>query len=363
MDLSTLQSVLAPLAEVGKDERTFIVGGQTIVVRPLLPHEEVSVQRFAVSSLEDIKEEKPKKGAQEEEDAMSRADALDYFDRFRIEVIAHSMVEINGTSLRGVDFIETGETTASGVAVKVRRYEAMRKIIRENWSRTMVTTAFTQYGELIESLAQKADELAELSGVDLDTEIERLKDRLSVLKNQRSKQAKGDSGIPKEQIDHFVGMGQRQEEATKDLVAHHNKKETRVPVTAPQAPPPVEQAPPVEAAPPVQPPQEQAPVAKQAEPTPSFEDTRSSFQDGEDPNVMMEEMRILEARKAAQARERERLQQGSVPSKAPSIDGIETYRMPTEELSPRGKPAPKKGKAPELDPTVRGELNPNFGRK
>jgi hypothetical protein len=363
MDLSTLQSVLAPLATVGKDEREFSIEGQTIVVRPLLPHEEVAVQRFAVASLDEIKEEQPTP----EDQAMSRADALDYFDRFRIEVIAHSIVEINGTDLRNVEYIATGETTSSGVEVKVLRAEAMRKIIRENWSRTMVTGAFTQYGELIEALGQKADGIAVLAETDLEVEIERVTERLKELKKQRKDRAKGDSAITKEQVEHFVGMGERQEEATQQLIDHHKKqdeaKEAAEKAKAARLAA-AEEARTATAAPPViEEPAPQAPV-KPSEPTPSFEAARSSFEDGEDPEVVMaEQMRILEARKAAQEKERQRLQQGSVPSKAPSVDGIETYRMPTEELSPRGKPAHSSGKVPELDPTSRGELNPKFGRK
>ena len=347
MDLSTLKNALAPLAEVGKDERTFTVEGQSITVRPLLPHEEVSVQRFAVSSLEEINDGPKKKKGGEEEDAMSRADALDYFDRFRIEVVAHSMVQINDINLRDVEHITTGEVTATGVEVRVPRYEAMRKIIRDSWSRTMVTTAFTQYGELIESMAQKADELAQLSEMDLEVEIERVADRLAQLKKQRAERSAGNVGISKEQVEHFVGMGQRQEEQTQNLVEHH--KNTT----------PIQKVPAVVESPP----QQEVPAAPVREAPVSFDTARSSFQDADDPDVLAaEQRRILEARRLAQSRERDRLEQGSVPTKAPSVDGVETYRMPTEELSPRGKQAPVKGKT-ELDPTSRGELNPNFGRK
>jgi hypothetical protein len=330
MDLATLQAVLAPLSEVGKDEREFIVEGHTIVVRPLLPHEEVSVQRFAVDSLEDVG-----KSETDEEAAMSRADALDYFDRFRIEVVAHSMVEINGTDLRDVDFIPTGEVTSTGVEVKIRRYEAMRKIIRDGWSRTMVTTAFTQYGELIETLSRKADKIAELSESDLEGEVVRVGNRLRELKELRKTRAKGDSGIRKEQVEHFVGVGEHHEKQTSDLVSKSDGLARE--------------------------PKPEPPIAE-PEPPPSFQEARSSFEDGEDPEVVAaEQNRIIAARRKAQQSQRERLEQGSVPQKTAPVEGVETYRMPTEELSPRGKK--NTTKPPKLDPPSQGERNPKFGRK
>ncbi len=83
MRLSDLKAVLAPLSEIGKDEFTFHIEGADITVRPLLPHEEVSVQKFSASILDAAQQEE---GATTD-DNMSRAAALDYFDRFRIEVV------------------------------------------------------------------------------------------------------------------------------------------------------------------------------------------------------------------------------------------------------------------------------------
>ena len=127
LDLTTLRTVLEPLAQVGKDEHTFEVGAHRVTLRPLLPHEEVSVQRYASSFLEE--REKEKGPNSDEEAGMDRAEALDYFDRFRIEVIAHAICEIDGHSIRD-SYVLTGETTEQGVAVKVPRGQAMRELIR-----------------------------------------------------------------------------------------------------------------------------------------------------------------------------------------------------------------------------------------
>ena len=129
MNLSDLKSVLAPLSEIGKDEFTFSIDGATITVRPLLPHEEVAVQKYSASILDSAQEEE---GASMD-DHMSRAAALDYFDRFRIEVVAHAVCQINDNDLRGVDYIETGETLSNGKPIRVPRYVAMRDLITNTW--------------------------------------------------------------------------------------------------------------------------------------------------------------------------------------------------------------------------------------
>ena len=88
LDLSALKQALEPLTKIGRDEATFEIGGMEITILPLLPLDEVKVQRYSASVLTDIQ-------AQEglaEDDQMSRAAALDYFDRFRIEIISYSMV-------------------------------------------------------------------------------------------------------------------------------------------------------------------------------------------------------------------------------------------------------------------------------
>ena len=93
---------------------------------------------------------------------------------------------------------------------------------------------------------------------------------------------------------------------------------------------------------------------------------RSSFEDGEDPEVVAaEEARIMEARKhAMKARQDEESRDPlSRATPAGTVDGVEAYRLPSEEVSPRGKTKPKgkktKGKA-RVDQEAQGTENPHF---
>jgi hypothetical protein len=368
MDLSTLQSVLEPLSKVGKDERSFEVEGCTVVLRPLLPHEEVAVQRYAVRAIG--QDEKPMDQGDDEEAGMTRAEALDYFDRFRIEVVAHAIVEIGGTNLRDVEFVATGETTSTGTPVKIRRGEAVREIIRSSWSRAMITSAFTQYGELIETLARQADEIARRSDIDLEAEIERVEERLEVLKEERTKRAAGDPSITNSQIQDLVTVGENQEKAVQRAVQKSDEiEQARRGKTRPPVRPEVPSEPAQTAQEPVQEPAQAAPepAPPQTAPIPISE-VVSSFEDPEDPEVMAaEQARIMEARRKTQQAHRDRLEQGAsealaTPHQSPVV-GVEAYRMPAEEISPRGRHTDERKGELEIDPRSKGERNPNFGRK
>ena len=167
LDLSTLKKALAPLSKMGRDEFTFEVDDMKVTLRPLLPLEEVAVQRFASSVLDDIQ-------AQEglsNNDNMSRAAAMDYFDRFRIEIIANSIVQVDDFDLREEKYVLTGETLENGTPVQVPRGIAMRGIVQE-WSRAMITICFARYGDLVQKIADKADEIAQTTLPDLDAEID-----------------------------------------------------------------------------------------------------------------------------------------------------------------------------------------------
>ena len=383
LDLASLKQAFEPLSQVGRDEKTFDVEGTTLTLRPLLPMEEVQVQRFAASVLDEIQGQE----GLSNQDQMSRAAAMDYFDRFRIEVIAYSVVQVNDTDLRGVERLPTGEILENGTPVQVPRTIAMRGIV-QTWSRAMLTVCFAKYGDLVQSIADTADKLVSQSVADLDAEIERSEKRLEELKADRETRAKGDPSITAMQITQLVEAGN---EMQADLRRAGAKAEAeRMAAQAPAPPPP--QAPEADPAP-------QKPAAPPSVP---FEDLRSSFEDGEDAEVMAaeegrileaqrrsfadaaeaEEGRILEAQRHSRASSRQKVvepapQQAVTPQPPPppedsrdplsqaqpvgSVGGVEAYRLPSEELSPRGRKGKgkKKGSAPAGDTT----LNPHFKPK
>ena len=200
MDLSDLKSVLAPLSQIGKDEFSFTIEGSTITVRPLLPHEEVAVQKHSAAILDSAQDEE---GAAPD-DNMSRATALDYFDRFRIEVVSHAVCQINDTDFRGINYIETGETLPNGKMIRLPRHVAVRDIIINAWSRSMITICFGKYGELVTKLAEAADNIGKEAIPDIEVELSRTQERLSQLEGEKARRAKGDPGIMEDQIRSLV---------------------------------------------------------------------------------------------------------------------------------------------------------------
>ena len=364
MDLSTLRQALAPLSNVGKDEHTFVVEGHNVTLRPLLPHEEVGVQRYAVEILREEEEEKSIQ-VDDEDPGMDRATALDYFDRFRIEVLSHAICQIGTLNLRGVDHVSTGEIV-NGIPVKIPRHVAIRNLIRDGWSRTMITVGFSQYGNLVEKLARLSDKLATQSMTDLDAEIERIEKRLEDLRQERKRRLEGDPSITKDQIADLVMAGNAQEERVKDITAENDRRRTETnqevgsfgDVPPPQPPPerPAHQPPPTHQAPPTHQsaPAERVPLTERALPTPE--------------PVVSEADRIAEARRQAREEQLRRLNKGSSDllsgaNPIGQVGGIDAYRLPSETITPRGREeSPKTETRTVVDPAAKGSLNPHFKR-
>ena len=185
LNLDLLREAMQPLAEVGKDEIEFDAYGVTLALRPLLPKEEVLVQRAAAVVVEQNKRFEASIREQSGEDSseaesMTRASVLDYFDRFRTSVISFALVQVGDLDLRGVEFLATGETLPNGNPVKVPKQVAIGQLV-ETWSRPMISLVFAKYGELMDRLNKEAGETVEDEPSDLDAEIERLEERLSLI--------------------------------------------------------------------------------------------------------------------------------------------------------------------------------------
>lgn len=353
MDLNALRQAMAPIMNVGKKETFVEVEGVRIYMRPLLPTEEVAVQRYAASVLDKVQSDE----GLTEDDQMSRAAALDYFDRFRMEVISYSVVAIGDLSLRGVEYIENGETLQDGTKVRIPRPLAMRKMV-EQWSRSMVTVCFSKYGDMIRKVAEEAEKMVEKSQSDLEAEIERVEERLRVLKAERETRAAGDPSVTSKQIDNLVRAGKAMENQTRQAAkvateeaeieraaSEQRQSRARAPVYPPSAPPPTQPSKP-QSQPRNQPRQEFG----------SFSDPTVEEADFQ-PDMLGDLERIAEARRAATV-ERD-LSQNARP--IGSIDGVEAYKFPSVDLSPRGKKS-----APNSPPTTddkdprEGTRNPNF---
>lgn len=361
MDLNTLKSALAPLAKFCSDELQFDVEGTLVTLRPLFPSEEVEVQRHAVSVLTDSQETEQTN----DEDPLSRATALEYFDQFRVEVISYALVQIGSTDLRGVKTIETGETTqnSEGQEVRVREplHVAIRKLINTSWSRGMITVAFSRYGDLMTKISEKADKVAKESVADLDAEVERVTKRLEFLKKEREKRAKGDPSVTAKQIQSLVRAGQLLEKEVDDAIQEsRDSREASEEAEAPASPtPPAAPTPPP--APVVRaPPEPRRSVIPPVVPPPSS----SSFVPvGPD---LSEEDAVRAARAAMASSD---LQTGDLskaeemePVIGPDGKPLAAYRLQPETLSSRGASVPRRGvSAGETDPDPRKDtVNPRF---
>lgn len=347
LDLSVLRKALAPLAKIGKQELTFDAQGTQVTLRPLLPAEEVEVQKYSASVIDEHRVEEEKS----DDDNMSRAAALDYFDRFRIEIIAYSIVQIGTLDLRNVTTVATGEVLDNGVEVQIPKTTAMRLFIKEQWSRGMLSLAFYKYGELAQLLQLEADNLARKSASDLDVEIERVEKRLVDLKEEREKRAKGDVNITQKQILSILEAEEALERSGQEALEALPLMEQAAPPSEPT--PPRRSVVPPTSPPPGPPP---APVI----PEEVQNKFRSSFDDSDDA-IQEEEQRILAHRRAS-------LMSSNVAdplSKAQpvgTLGGQEAFKLPPQVLSNRGKAANANAKPSkiEVNPIPRGSDNPNF---
>ena len=400
LDLNTLKNALKPLSEMGREEFTFEVDDISVTLRPLLPLEEVQVQRYAASVLEDIQAQEGLSSS----DNMSRAAAMDYFDRFRIEIIANAIVQVNDLDLRNEKYIATGETLENGTPVQVPRGIAMRGIVQE-WSRAMITVCFTRYGDLVQKIADEADKIAQTTLPDLDAEIERVEARLKTLKQDRETRAKGDPSITAHQITKLVEAGKALEEqsetaamrAEAEAILARERREAAIrdpeqqgkPIEEPAEPvveqkaapePSVEEQVVVPEAPVVHREQRKSVIPQSSPPPSAFPSSSgtpvpgemmSSFGDGDNPQVLAaEEARIMEARRQAALAAQSAATEARDPFReavevASPEQGVEAYRLPKEELTPRGResaPSPKKGarKGKGKGKGPRSTENPNF---
>lgn len=344
MDLNSLRQAMSPIMNVGKRETSFEVEGVRITLRPLLPVEEVAVQRYAASVLDKVQREE----GLTEEDQMSRAAALDYFDRFRIEVISYSIVEIGDLSLRGVEYIDTGEMTESGNPVRMPRYMAVRKMV-EQWSRSMITICFSKYGDMVRRIAEEAEKMVEKSQSDLEAEIERVEEKLKSLRAERETRAAGDPNVTSKQIENLVNAGKAIENQTREAAKlareEYEREETREsrqrkPVYPSSSPPPTQSS-------------------GSTQQFGSFFDPTVEEAEAT-PDMIRDADRIAEARRAAMSSKD--VEMGARP--IGTVEGVEAYRFPTVDMSPRGRkngPDPKP-KIDSKDPRE-GTSNPNFVRR
>lgn len=379
LDIKALEAAFARISEIGKGEIRVEVDGLDVHLRTLTPEEDVEVQRFARG------------------ENVDEFDNITLIERFKRATIGYAVVQVGDLNLRGVRSIPTGESLPNGTLVRVPKHEAVRRIT-ETWSRHGTTLLFQQYAELVKRVEDDANSRVKFDTAKVDAEIERLESRLSELRRMQTA-----SVVPTSSADVMTSL--MDADSTLSQTAIHPVGRTEVsdrqqsnPQEVPQ--PPVQEAQaqvrqrvtPQEAPPPPRPqvqPQVQADTSDLTG-VPASE-VRNSVGDFSLEDIAAEEARIHEvrSRRAATAAQgpdqipvnrsprpphlaaREVAEEVAMATQEEPRGGIETYRMPTANLTDRGRGVnvpPVPGRAPaqrNAAPVVNqapsgGPTNPNF---
>ena len=162
MNLSKLRALFDPLSKVGHTEKLVVVEGVEIKLKTLTSKEEADVQK-ALSSLR-------------EEENVSTAE---FVDAFRRESLCRAIVEVGGERLTD-PMLETGEVLENGVAVKVKREEAIAEIIK-GFSRVLVTHLFQELALMSEVAEKKVTQSLPATEGKVEEERKELEGRLDAL--------------------------------------------------------------------------------------------------------------------------------------------------------------------------------------
>ena len=384
LSIKDLQEIMSPLSELGKGESTFEVNGLAITVRNLTPDEEIQTQRYARNALT-------------EGDANDQINALDYLDRFRTICLGYAIVQIGAMDFRGVTTIETGEKLPNGVAVKVKKHEAIMKVV-ESWSRPMTVAVFQRLTSLLEKIESDVEKSLKFDEDNKDAEIARLEEKLTELRASKAKTEAGANDPRGLLIDAAANKPSKPNVPASPTSTEGGERVTwetaRVNRTTDEAPtfldmpsdipkslvedsvgvilaevggaaPTEVQAPPVEAEPehpaPVQ---DRKPVFGNRPPvrhaaevdSDPLKDIQSSLVDVSDANVIeAENQRLMADRARRMAPVPPHLSAREVAQsieKAGTIDGLDVYKMPVQNLDRTVVPRPTH--------VVTSNTNPNF---
>ena len=358
LSLKDLQTIMEPLTKLGSAEATFEAEGIQITIRNLTPEEETSTQRYARVALT-------------EGDANDQINAMDFLDRFRTACLGIAIVQIGDRDLRDVSTSETGEMLPIGVAVKIKKNEALMRVI-EAWSRQMTTAVFNRFTSLMERIESAVDKSMKFDDDHIDAEIARLTERLTELNAMKTKVKAGETDARDGVTEAASTAKKKAVEPVGAVDAPVTWENVKPSATSDDAPLSVAQPsdiPKTVDAPPTEKPE--APVERKSmfgqrpvvrEPVQAVQDPlagiESSLVDTSDPDVIEQENRRLMAERAKRMAPPppHLLAKEAAKSieQAGTLDGLPVYKMPVETLAPDDK-------APRLPlPVVKSNVNPNF---
>lgn len=198
ISLEALEAALAPLTALSGGEATFDVGATPITLRVLSTDEEIDVQKYAslpINLVDDAEEGK------------SQTVALEYIERFKIGILAHSIVRIGLTDLHDVKFVETTEKLGNGTSVKIPKPKVVRDFLTQlPGGSQIVGRLYRKYHELLSKVEKDAEKAIVFEPTDMDAEIERLETRLLALKSEKERTDSPPSGGLTEQIKRVAAL-------------------------------------------------------------------------------------------------------------------------------------------------------------
>lgn len=155
---SRLAKVLDRARNAGQVEETATIAGVALVLSSL-PSEAYNA---ILRELEDVPE-------------------TSYAVCYQIEHVCRSLVEVDGESLRDVDFIEIEGPEPDAPAVRVEKHQWLRDNLVSTWSREMVQTAFRKVLDAIQGADEKASAGVKFR-VEAETDEEKYRRLLGELK-------------------------------------------------------------------------------------------------------------------------------------------------------------------------------------
>jgi hypothetical protein len=197
INLKALEAAITKVESLRDHELTFNVGETTITLRPLAPDEETEVQKYAQVAWENSNEDG------------DQAAVSEFMDRLRHASLGYSIVQIGDLDLRGQDYLESGEFTEEGQPVVILKEEAIRNLVSQQWTRTMLTQVFAKFAELLERMENRATRNVVFDPVDLDDEIQRMEVRLQELKKARAESLQDKKDVVTSQQKAVAEMGRR----------------------------------------------------------------------------------------------------------------------------------------------------------
>lgn len=386
--LEALEKAVAPIEELGQGESSFPVGNTMITVRVILPEEEAQVQNYA---------------AQLEGDGSA---PMEFIERFKRSLLSYAIVQFGALDLRDVTFVETGEKLDNGKFVKIPKVDAISTVIGK-WSSPVRTGVYRKYVDLLSRVEEKSRLAIVFEPSDRDTEInrlereiERMTERKGTLIEERDRKGvdltSSVSRIAREIATREETLVDKLKIEEIEADQLESPKEPPVKVQAPMPPAvPAKRTSilPQQAAPPQPRPAQtpsQVPIVDPPQPkagAESFDDIQDSFVDMGDPEgleaaIAIENRRMLARRQHPgkdgvmapesrinsvlarrpphlDAQETERELEASMMYAGKTSTGVDTFRLPAEDLVERRGPAGNQARIPLNQGSPKG-TNPRF---